>query len=259
MPLESRPPAPAPAAASSPSPQAIVTLEKELAATRAKLDVLDAAVVAASQQLEDHSYPAKLIDVLRANPIDFDATHLDGLQVTLLPKKLLRALLDYTAGVQEMGRSQQSLANILEIARAPIEKAWREQNEPTVGFSVVLRPDEKQGRIAELVPNKDPPALSATLPATYPILTLEGHRIVEKVGTRWSKGPPPARSVTAVIPVAPASVAAFTSEILLAKMAKALFDFRSRLEGDAGDPQGGPPGLLVQGGTLVHDLHALQR
>ena len=85
---------------------------------------------------------------------------------------------------------------------------------------------------------------------------MSGAKTVEKKANRWKKGDLTG-SDPIVIPVDAASVAGFTSEQLVYKLAGALRDVREVLEGKKDDPTNPTNGLIKDGEDLAMELHKL--
>ncbi|HSN97868.1 MAG TPA: hypothetical protein VLS89_06205, partial [Candidatus Nanopelagicales bacterium] len=154
--------------------------------------------------------------------------------------------------------TKDSLRNLLGVAQAPIEKAWKEEKEPVVNFSVVFRRDGDK-MLAELAPNKEPFQYGKAWPEKFKVTRLErgpqGPKGVEKEVVRWTKGDLTGTDLVA-LPIDPPTVAAFTSDQVVSKIAKELRDLRSTLEGDNDDPNA-PVGLIKLGDDLANELHKI--
>lgn len=233
-------------------------LEKDVKAANDKMKELNEKLGAAATALGSKNFPKEFAQELAGINIPFDATTLEGKSVGSLPGRTLKALFSYTQAVASLNESKDSLRNLLGVAQAPVEKAWKEEKEPVLNFSVVFRRDGEK-TVAELVPHKEPFPFAGNWPEKYKITRLErgpqGAKPVEKEAVRWTKGELVATDPQA-IPVDPPSVAAFTSEQLVFRLAKELRDLRQRLEGNNEDPNA-PTALLKQGDDLANDLHKI--
>lgn len=231
-------------------------LEKDVKAANDKMKELNEKLGAAATALGNKNFPKEFAQELAAINIPFDATTLEGKSVGSLPGRTLKALFHYTQAVANLNETKDSLRNLLGIAQAPVEKAWKEEKEPVLNFSVVFRKDGEK-TVAELVPNKEPFPFAGNWPEKYKITRLErgpqGAKPVEKDAVRWSKGELVATDPQA-IPVDPPSVAQFTSEQIVFRLAKEIRDLRQALEGNNEDPNA-PTALLKQGDDLANDLH----
>jgi hypothetical protein len=234
-------------------------LEKDVKAANEKVRALDEKLAAAVEKLGNKEFPGDLSKELGGINVPFDATNLEGKQVGSLPGKVLRALLGYTSSVQDLNDKKESLRNLLGAAQPVLEKAWKEEKDPVVNFSVLFRAEGQKGVVAELVPNKEPFKVAGDWPAKYSVLKAErsqqGVKQVDKSASRWAKGDLTPSNDTIVIPVDPPSVAAFTSQELAGKLVKALRDTRELVEGNQDDPTHPNPGLMKVGEDLVTELH----
>lgn len=228
-------------------------LEKDVKGTVDKLKELSQALNDANDKLKSKAFPDELATALAGLKVPFDATNLDGKDVGSLPPRVLRNVLNFTSAVEDLDKSRESLRNIVSIAKDPISKAWKEEQAPVAHFSVVFRSEGAKNVVAELVPNKDPFNWKGDYPANYKVMRLEGGKPAEKSATRWVKGDLPGNDLTA-IPVDPRSVAAFTSEQLIGKLIKAMYDMRLDLEGNKENPTNETPGLVKMADDLATEL-----
>lgn len=229
-------------------------LEKDVKAANEKIKALNDNIAAATEKLTNKEFPAELAKALGGINVPFDATNLENKQVGSLPGRVLRALLAFTGEVQDLNSSKESLKNLLGAAQPIIEKAWKEEKEPVIGFSVLFRPEGQKGMVAELVQNKEPFKLGGDWPAKYTVLKVERSKPVDKSAARWVKGDLTGNDPI-VIPVDPPTVAAFTSQEIVGKLIKALRDTRQTMEGNQEDPTHPSPGLLKEGEDLATQLH----
>lgn len=229
-------------------------IEKDVKSATAKMKELDDKLTEAGQKLSSKQFPEDLVTTLGAINIPFDASNLEGKQVSSLPGKALRNLLAFTSAVQDVNKSKDSLKNILGLAQGQITKAWKEEKEPVANFSVLFRGEGQNKVVAELVPNKEPFAWKGEFPAGYTITKLENNKPAEKKATRWVKGELVA-SEPVVVPIDPKSMAGFTSEVWVQRLNKALYDIRQDLEGNKEDPTRETAGLLKDGEDLAQELH----
>ncbi|AKT41067.1 hypothetical protein [Chondromyces crocatus] len=233
-------------------------LEKDVKAANEKMRDLGQKLNGAATELGGKTFPKTFAQELGALNIPFEATNLAGKQIGTLPPNTVKRLFDYTQAVASVNSTKDSLRNLLGIAQAPVEKAWKEEKEPVFNFSVVFRRDGDK-MLAELVPNKEPFPLGKDWPEKFKITRLErtqqGAKAVEKEATRWTKGDLVASDPIA-IPIDPPTVAAFTSEQIVSRLAKEMRDLRNTLDGNNDDPTAGP-GLVKQGDDLVNELHKI--
>ncbi|WP_437617517.1 formin [Sorangium sp. So ce1151] len=234
-------------------------LEKDVRAANEKMQELNEKLGAATEQLSRKNFPTQLTTDLGAINIPFDATNLEGKQIGSLPGRVMRQLLGFTTSVQDLNKTKDSLKNLLAAAQGPVEKSWKEQEEPLANFSVVFRRDGDK-TLAELVPNKAPFPFGKDWPAKYTVSRLErtqqGVKPADKEATRWTKGDIAGGDLQA-LPVDPQSVAAFTSEQIVFKLRSALIDVRQLLEGKKDDPTSETPGLIKEGDDLANELHKI--
>ncbi len=238
-------------------------LEKDVKAANEKMKTLDEKLTAGAEKLGTKAFPDDLVNDLSSINIPFEAANLDNKHVGDLPAKTMKQVLAYTEAVEDLNRTKDSLKNLLGAAKAPVEKAWKEEKEPVANFSVVFRGDQK-GMLAELVPNKDPFPFKNDWPASYTILkqvrSQQGTKTEEKKANRWTKGDLTGSDPVA-IPVDQASVAAFSSEELVFKLSKGMRDIREILQGRHDNPTTETAGLIKEGDDLANELHkfSLQR
>jgi hypothetical protein len=240
---------------------AAAAIEKDVVTAHTMVKRLADTLAEASKRLAANQYPADVPGQLAELHIAFDAGSLADGRASDLPPALLRSLIAYAVEIKKLNRDKDSLRNILVIAQAPLEKHWKETIAPVAHFSVLVRAEGSKGMVAELVPNKDPFPMGAEWPPSYAILTPEttttGKKVVEKRATRWVKGSPKGADPIA-IPVAPTSVAVFTSEELALKLAKALRDVRLAIEGES-EGDASSPGVLQQGEAITSELRKLSQ
>ncbi len=227
-------------------------LEKDVKAANDKLKELDEKITAGSKELAEKKFPADLVTALGAINIPFDATNLEGKQVGSLQGKTLRQLLNFTSAAQEVNKQKDSLKNILGVAKAPVEKGWKEDKEPMVNFAVLF---SGSGKYAELVQVKEPfKAAGNDWPKEFTIVqAAAGGKTAEKKASRWAKGDLDGN----VIAVEPKSVAGFSNDAIVGRLSKALYDVREMLDGkkDPNDPAHETNGLVKDGEDLAIELH----
>ena len=228
-------------------------LEKDVKGTVDKLKDLNTKLGEASEKLKGKTYPEDLSAALSGLTIPFDSTNLDGKDVGSLSPRVFKRVLNFTQAVESLNKSRESLKNIVAIAKDPITKAWKEETTPVANFSVVFRSEGGKTVVAELVPNKEPFGWKGDYPGNYKVMRLEGGRPAEKSATRWVKGELPGNDLTA-IPVDPKSVAAFTSEQLIGKLIKGVYDMRIELDGAKDNPTNETPGLVKMAEDLAIEL-----
>lgn len=232
-------------------------LEKEVKGANEKLRELATKLEDAGNALKNKQFPEQVITDLGGLVIPFDADQLGNrIGGVAMPTKYVRPLVTYTVKVREVNDSKDKVKNFLSLAKVPLEKYWKEEKEPVFNFSVVFAQDGQKGTLAELVPNKEPFAVGKDWPASYTILqvqrTQQGAKQAEKKANRWVKDALTGSDPIA-IPVAPASVAAFSSEELISKLFAELRELRKIIEGNKEDPQD-TGGLLKEGETLADEL-----
>ncbi len=229
-------------------------LEKDVRDAAKKMKDLDDALTEASTKLSNKAFPEELGATLGGLNVPFDATNFEGKHVGSLPSKVLRPLLSFTSAVQDVNKTKDTLRNLLSLSAAPIAKAWKEDKEPMANFSVLFRADGQNKVVAELVPIKEPFGWKADFPGNYTITKLENNKPAEKKATRWVKGDLTGGDPIGV-PVDPKSMAGFTSEVLIQRLNKAIYDIRLILEGNQEDQTKPIAGLLKDGDELANELH----
>lgn len=240
--------------------QGAAALEGDVKAANAVMKELSDKLNGAAEQLGKKSYPTEFSTELGAINVPFDAFNLEGKQVGSLPGKVLRQVLAYTSAVQDLNKTKDSLKNLLAAAKAPVEKSWVEEKEPVASFSVVFRRDNNK-TLAELVPNKEPFPFKKDWPEKYKVTRLQrtqqGMKEVEKEVARWTKGDPTSGSDLNAMPVDPQTVAKFTSEQIVFKLASAMREIRQSLEGNKDNPVAETAGLIKDGDDLANELHKI--
>lgn len=232
-------------------------LEKEVKGANEKLRELATKLEDAGTALKNKQFPEQVVTDLGGLVIPFDADQLGNrIGGVALPTKYVRPLVTYTVKVREVNDSKDKVKNFLSLAKVPLDKYWKEEKEPVFNFSVVFSQDGQKGTLAELVPNKEPFPVGKDWPASYTIMKVErsaqGAKQAEKKANRWVKDALTGSDPIA-IPVAPASVAAFSSEELISKLFAELRDLRRIIEGNKEDPQDSG-GLLKEGENLADEL-----
>ncbi len=229
----------------------------DVKAANEKMKELDTLLGEAAEKLGKKEYPAELAGQLGGINIPFDASKVDGGSISGLKASALRQLLAFTSGVDGLNKKKDSLKNLIEFAKAPIEKAWKEEKEPVMNFSVVFRSDQK-GVIAELVPNKDPFDIAKDWPANYGVMkserTQQGMKSVEKKLNRYTKGDLPGSGDPVLIPIDPSTTAAFTSQEGIRNLRKAFIDLRTELKGNKENPANEIDGLVDIGDKLLSEI-----
>jgi hypothetical protein len=232
-------------------------LEKDVKVAHDKMQELTEKLGEAGTKLGNKTYPDDLATALGGINIPFDATNLEGKQVGSLQGKVLRALLAFTSGCQDLNTKKDALKNLITAAQAPITKSWKEEKDPLAGYSVLFRNDNGKAA-AELVTNKEPFPWGKDWPGSFTVTKQENHRPSDKKVNRWVKGDIlPANGDAMAIPVDPQSVAVFTSEEVVFKLGKALRDLREDLEGNKDNPQNEKSGLIKDGDDLANELHKI--
>jgi hypothetical protein len=229
-------------------------LEKDVKTAGDKMKELEEKLTEASAKITAKEFPDALGTALGALNIPFDATNLEGKNVGSLSTKMLRSLLAYTSAVQDLNKDKDSLKNILGAVQAPMTKAWKEEKDPMANYAVLFSGAGDKKTIAELVPIKEPFTWKGEFPAGMTVTKFENGKPAEKKATRWIKGELTG-SDPVVIPVDPKSMAGFTSEVMIQRLNKMIFDMRQSLAGNAEDPTNPTPGLLKQSDDIVAELH----
>ncbi|MDI1436982.1 formin [Polyangium sorediatum] len=232
-------------------------LMTDVKAANEKMKELETLLGEAAEKLGKKEYPAELAGQLGGINIPFDATKVDGPSISGLNPGALRQLLNFTKGCEELNKKKDSFKNLLEFAKAPVEKAWKEEKEPVMNFSVLFRSDQK-GVIAELVPVKEPYDFGKDWPANYAILkperTQQGMKSVEKKLNRYTKGDLPGSGDPVLVPVDPMTTSVFTSQEVVRNLRKAFVDLRMELKGDDSNPAAPVTGLIEVGDNLMTSI-----
>jgi len=228
-------------------------LEKDIKTAGDKMKELDEKLNEASTKITAKEFPETLVAALGALNIPFDPTNLEGKNIGSLSSNMLRSLLSYTSAVQDLNKDKDSLKNILGAAQAPMTKAWKEEKEPMANYAVLFSGGDKKV-IAELVPIKEPFGWKSDFPAGMTVTKFENGKAAEKKATRWLKGELTG-SDPVVIPVDPKSMAGFTSEVLIQRLNKMIYDMRQSLVGNPEDPTNPKPGLLKESEDIAAALH----
>jgi hypothetical protein len=222
-----------------------------------KMKELSEKLIAADKKLQGKEFPDDLD--LNTIIVDFDGQKLEGRGVGGLPRNVLRMLFSFTANVSDLNKTKDSLRNLLVYAKPAVIKGWAEEKEPVSSFSVIFSGRGEGKMMADLVPNKEPFALSSKeWPASYTITkpekTAQGIKGVEKKATRWTKGDLTGNEPVA-IPVDPLTTSALSGTETANRLARGMRDIREVLEG-GGDPNNpdAKPGLLKEGEELANEL-----
>lgn len=216
-----------------------------------KMKELDTLLADSVEKLQKKEYPGELSAQLGAVNIPFDATKVDGGAISGLKPSALRQLLNFTSSCEELNEKKDKLKSLLDFAKDPVTKAWKEEKEPVMNFSVLFRSDQK-GVVAEFVSNKEPFDLSKDWPASYAVMKSERGKPAEKKLNRYTKGDLPGTDV--VVPIDPSSTAIFTSQEGMRNLRKAFVDLRQELKGDDTDPQNPIVGTIELGDNLLTEL-----
>jgi hypothetical protein len=227
------------------------SLMGDIKAANGKMKDLDTLLAEAVEKLQKKEYPAELSNQLGGVNIPFDSTKVDGGAISGLKPSALRQLLKFTSSCDELNDKKDKLKSLLDFAKDPVNKAWKEEKEPVMNFSVMFRSDQK-GVIAELVQTKDPFDIGKDWPANYPITKYERGKPAEKKLARYTKGDLPGTDL--VVPVDPSSTAQFTSQENIRSLRKAFVDLRTELKGDDSDPQNPITGSIELGDQLLTEL-----
>jgi hypothetical protein len=228
-------------------------LEKDVKTAGDKMKELDEKLLEATQKITAKEFPDALVSSLSSLNIPFDPSNLDGKNVGSLSSKMLRSLLSYTSAVDDLNKDKDSLKNILGAAQAPMVKAWKEEKEPVANYAVLFSGGDKKVS-AELVPIKEPFVWKSDFPANLTVTKFENGKPAEKKATRWIKGDLTGGDPVA-IPVDPKSMAGFTSDVLIQRLNKMIYDMRQNLVGNPEDPTNPKPGLLKQSEDIAAELH----
>lgn len=176
-----------------------------------------------------------------------------------MPGKTLQSLIKYTSTVQTLNADKDQLKNILGSVQPQAEKAWKEEKEPVINYSVIFRPEGSKGILAELVPNKTPFAIGTEWAKEYPILKVEGQgaqaKQVEKKAVRWLKGDLTGNDPVA-IPVSPQTTA-FLADKVVPQLRLKIADQIEIINGQNKGMPNETDGLFKDGDNLATELHKL--
>ncbi len=231
-------------------------LEADVKTANEKMTELRDKLSEAATKLQNKEFPDDVVSALGGINIPFDATNLDGKHVGDLPGSVLRSVLNYTSGIDDLNKTKDSIKNLLIQAKGPVTKSWAEAKEPVSNFSVIFRDGGSGKTYAEFVPNKEPFKWKGDFPEKYKITMLQNNKPVEKEVARWQKGSLTASDPLA-IPVDPVTTAGFTSDVIVSRLSAALYDLRKKLEGDESMPTAPVVGLIKEGDDLAHNLHKI--
>jgi hypothetical protein len=234
-------------------------LAAEVKASNERMQELDLVLDDAIQVLGNKKYPTELAGKLAELNIPFDATNLQGKRFGALPGKLPVLIVQYTTGVEELNRKREALRNVVGAIQKQIETAWAEETAPTFKLGVQFRGSNEK-MTAELVQIKDPFKLKeAKWPEELKIVRREfvggEQKPVEKDAERWQKGDLASGEKPKIIPVDPASSAAFTTDRAVVELRKAMLDAQEVLKGNE-DPTNPKQGLMQVGAQLSEDLYS---
>lgn len=229
-------------------------LEKEVKASNEKVKELSDKLQEAYTKLGNKEFPADLANTLGGINIPFDAANLEKQGIGNLGKSM-KLLLKYTKDVQDLNTDKDQLKGVLTTVQPQAEKAWKEQKEPVVNYSVIFRPEGSKGMVAEFVPNKEPFKLAADFPKEITITKLENNKPVEKKAKRWEKGDLTA-SDPIVLPVTPQTTSFLADKAVPALRVKILEQLEA-INGKNKDTPQETSGLLKEGDELANELHKL--
>lgn len=233
-------------------------IEKEVKAANEKVKELGDKLQEAYDKLGRKEFPADLASTLGGINVPFDATNLEKPGIGNVGKSL-KPLLKYTKDVQDLNEDKDQLKNILGSVQPQAEKAWKEEKEPMVNYSVIFRPEGSKGMVAELVPNKDPFKIGADFPKEYPVLKPEMQqgqlKSVEKKAKRWEKGDLTGSDPVA-IPVSPQTTS-FLADKVVPQLRVKILEQIEAINGKNKDTPQETKGILKEGEDLVIELHKL--
>ena len=229
-------------------------LEKEVKAANEKVKELGEKLQEAYDKLGRKEFPADLATQLGGINIPFDATNLEKPGIGNVGKSL-KPLLKFTKDVQDLNEDKDQLKNVLGTVQPQAEKAWKEEKDPIVNYSVFFRPEGSKGIVAEFVPNKEPFAFGKDFPKEYTITKLESGKPAEKKAKRWEKGDLTG-SDPIVIPVTPQTTS-FLADKAVPQLRVKIAEYLQVINGKDKDTPQETKGLLKEGEDLVIELHKL--
>jgi hypothetical protein len=231
-------------------------LAKDVTASVETMKDLSGQLTKGMEQFGNDTYPDDLVGFMQKTRVAFDAEKFRGRGVGGLPPELLRALIQYTKGVEDLNKKKEGLLNQLSKNKDTISKFWTTRANPVVNFSMLL---DKRGDdyFALLVPNKEPFAQKGAPPAKYTIIKppsgneksakdFEGKRLTASVKLEDAH----------VIPVDESSVARLTTAQAVAQLVVAMGDTLGLLEGkkNPAQPDEDTSGLIKDGEKIAGDL-----
>jgi hypothetical protein len=239
-------------------------LGKEVKAATDNMKEFSHQLTKAMEAFGNETYPDDLVAFLQKTNIDFDATKFKDKGVGGLPADLLRTLIQFTQGVEDLNKKKKSLLNQLgsKNAKEAITKFWVTRKDPVVNFSVLL---DKRGEdyFAILSINKEPFSQKGSPPAKYKITRppsgqekegkeLEGKRLLANAKS-FEDGN--------ILPVDESSVAKFTSQQAIAQFVVVMGDTLALMEGrkDPSNPDNDTPGLIKSGDEIGTALGKIGR
>ncbi len=229
-------------------------LEKDVKAAGDKIKELDDKLNEASTKITAKEFPDGLVTALSSLNIPFDATNLEGKNIGSLSSKMLRSLLAYTSAVEDLNKDKDTLKNILGAAQVPMTKAWKEEKDPVANYAVIFSSAGDKKTVSELLPIKEPFGWKAEFPGSFTVTKYENGKPAEKKVTRYLKGEVIGNDPLG-IPVDPKTTAAFSSDVLIQRVNKMIYDMRQNLAGTPDDPTNPKPGLLKQSEDIAAELH----
>ncbi|MEZ4296060.1 MAG: hypothetical protein R3B70_13880 [Polyangiaceae bacterium] len=234
-------------------------VSKDVHAANGKLSELSDLLQEANEKMARKEYPSALAGQLDALSVPFDAGNLDQRAITDFPREVVRALLDYAAQAQALNRSTGQLKNVLSMLEPQVKKAWQEEKEPVVSYSVVFESGAGGATIAQLVPVKSPFKLDGPLPNDFVVVVpdyTEGKtRAREKQAKRWQSGALVGADPIA-IPVSPQTTA-FLIDKALPQLRLRIIEAMEVIRGSNLGTPSETPGLLKTGEKIEQELAKL--
>ena len=167
-------------------------LQKEVSQAAKKLKELDQ-MFADMDSLDTETYPKDLSGKLASITIAFDDSKISGPAVGALPSKVIKSLLAFKQGCDNVQEKKEALKNMLtDKTQKDLEQAWADVRKPPFKNSIIFKGGGEK-TFAELVNNKDSftPA-DGSWPKEYKITVQEQKDNqmvdVDKTVNRWEKG-----------------------------------------------------------------------
>ncbi|MBW2456203.1 MAG: hypothetical protein JRI68_16915 [Deltaproteobacteria bacterium] len=122
-----------------------------------------------TEVLADGKTPDEEMAALQKTELTFDASSLKGAPLAALPRDLSESVMAYTAGVHELKDRRDKLVRLYHLAKPQIVAHLAEQQNPTVGYAMVVR-DDGEKHVAAIARIKPPFARDGAWPDEFEVL-----------------------------------------------------------------------------------------